>query len=51
MFLIFKGEEYFGVCYENIYVAQYVCGIFEKTLGCEFNIKYYPGFKSESSAI
>lgn len=51
MFLIFKGDEYFGVCYENIMVAQYVSDIFEKTLGCEFNIKYFPNFSQETSAI
>jgi len=39
MFMIYKGDEYFGVSYDNIEIAMYVCAIFEKTLGCEFNIK------------
>lgn len=39
MYLIYKGDEYFGVCYDNIEMAIYVCAIFEKTLGCKFNIR------------
>lgn len=39
MFLIYKGDDYFGVCYDNIEMAMYVCAIFEETLGCEFNIR------------
>ena len=43
MFMIYKGDKYFGVSYENPEMAVYVCSIFEKTLGCEFNIRYVPG--------
>ena len=39
MFLIYKGDDYFGVCYDNIEMAMYVCAIFEETLGCKFNIR------------
>lgn len=39
MYYIYKGDEYFGVYYDNIEMAIYVCAIFEKTLGCKFNIK------------
>jgi len=50
MFLIFKDDEYFGVCYENINIAEYVCSVFEKTLGFKFNIKYSPHFCPEHAA-
>ena len=40
MYLIFKGNDYFGVCYDDINMAQYVCAIFEQTLNCKFSIKY-----------
>lgn len=39
MYLIYKGDEYFGVCYDNLEMAMYVCVIFARTLGCEFNIR------------
>jgi len=39
MYYIFKDNEYFGVCYDNLEMAVYVCLIFSKTLGCDFNIR------------
>lgn len=40
MYLIYKDNEYFGVCYDDLATAIYVCSIFSKTLHCEFNIRY-----------
>ena len=44
MFFIYKGDEYFGVCYDNIEMAMYVCAIFEETLGYKFNIRKVPSY-------
>ena len=40
MYLIYKDNEYFGVCYDDLATAIYVCSIFSKTLHCEFSIRY-----------
>lgn len=40
MYYIYKGDEYFGVYYDDFTMALYVCAIFEKTLNCKFNIRF-----------
>lgn len=39
MYQIYKGDEYFGVSYDNLVMALYVSTIFAKTLGCDFYIR------------
>ena len=45
MFLIYKEDKYFGVHYENLFMAQFVCEIFKRTLGREFSIRFYPAIE------
>lgn len=39
MYKIYKGVNYFGVCYNDVEMAIIVAKIFEETLGCKFIVR------------